>query len=153
MSKRDQVLWAGLLLAACCLTYANSLGGAFTYDDKAVVRDNPRIRAPEKVGDVFLTPYFGGSRGTGTVYRPVLLLSFGAQWWVHGGDAAGYHAVNILLHAAATLLFFRLLLRLPVPPPAACGAALLFAVHPIHVEAIASVVGRGETQSTIFVLA
>lgn len=145
--------WALLLAAACVVVYANGLAGSFTYDDKAIVRDNPRLRAPSRIPEIFTTQYFGGPAGTGTAYRPILLLSYAVQWWIHGGEPVAFHAVNLLLHAAATLLFAALLLRLGLPPPAAVGAALLFAVHPIHVEAVTSVVGRGETQSAALVLA
>lgn len=153
VSKRDRLRWAALLIAACAVVYANGLPGSFTYDDKAIIRDNPRIRTVEGVADIFQTQYFGGPRGFGSAYRPVLLLSYAVQWWVHGGDAAAFHAGNIVFHAIAVLLLAWLLLRLDVPPPAAFGAALLFAVHPIHVEAVTSLVGRGETQAAVFVLA
>src|SRR5713101_3550553 len=39
LTKRDKWQWAAVLIAACILTYANGLGGGFTYDDKAIVRD------------------------------------------------------------------------------------------------------------------
>jgi tetratricopeptide (TPR) repeat protein len=152
LEARNGFLFAALLVAACVLTYANGLTGGFTYDDKAVVRDNPRIRAPERIGQIFGTPYFGGPPGTGSAYRPVLLLSFAVQWWIHGGDPVLFHAGNVLLHGVATLLLWRLLRRLAMPPPAAFGAALLFAVHPLHVEAVTSVVGRGEAQAAVCVL-
>ena len=145
--------WAAvLLLAACLVPFANGLGGDFTYDDKAIVRDNPRIRSIATLGQLFETSYFGGPRGTGTAYRPMLLASFAAEWWIHGGKALPFHAVNLLFHAAATLLLWRLLLRLDFGDSASLAAALLFAVHPIHVEAVTSLVGRGETQSAVLVL-
>ncbi len=144
---------AALLLAgACLLAYANGLTGAFTYDDKAIVRDNPRIRAPARVDEIFTTQYFGGPAGTGTAYRPLLLLSFALQWWIHGGAVVPFHAVNVLLHVVVTVLLARLLLRIGLAPPIAFGAALLFAVHPVHVEAVTSVVGRGETQAAALTL-
>ena len=149
--RRLRLPWALLLLGACALAYANGLTGAFTYDDKAIVRDNFRLRSPERVVDLFTTQYFGGAKGTGTAYRPLLLLSFAAQWWIHGADPVPFHVVNLLWHAAATLLLARLILRL-APPPVAVGAALLFAVHPVHVEAVTSIVGRGETLAATLVL-
>ena len=152
LSKRDKRLWAALLLAACAVTYANGIFGAFTYDDKAVVRDNPRIRSPKKVGQIFTTSYFGGPRGTGSAYRPLLLLSYAGQWWIHGQEVVAFHVVNVLFHAFATLLLATLLLRLDLPPPSVAASSLLFAVHPIHVEAVTSLVGRGETQAAVFVL-
>src|SRR5207237_3285526 len=51
-----------------------------------------------------------------------------------------------------TLLLAALLLRLDLPPPSVAASSLLFAVHPIHVEAVTSLVGRGETQAAVFVL-
>jgi len=151
-SERLRLPAALLLAGACLLSYANGLTGAFCYDDKAVVRDNPRIRAPGRVGEIFTTQYFGGRKGTGTSYRPVLLLSYAVQWWVHGGRVVPFHVVNVLFHVLATLLLARLLLRIGLAPPVSIGAALLFAVHPIHVEAVTSIVGRGETQAAALVL-
>jgi protein O-mannosyl-transferase len=145
--------WALLLAGACVLCYANALTGDFTYDDKAIIRDNPRIRSPDRLGELFATQYFGGPRGTGSAYRPALLLSFAVQWWIHGSAPVPFHVVNVLLHVAATLLAARLFLRIGIPPPAAVGAGLLFAVHPVHVEAVTSLVGRGETQAAALVLA
>lgn len=150
-ANRQRTAGAVLLVAACLLSYANGLAGDFTYDDKAIVRDNARIRAPGSVSQVFTTPYFGGARGQGTGYRPLLLLSFAVQFWIHGGSAVGFHAVNVALHCLVTLLFARFLLRLEVPDTITFGAAFLFAVHPIHVEAVTSLVGRGETLAAVFV--
>ena len=150
--ERLRLSWALLLAGACLLVYANALTGGFAYDDKAIVRDNFRIRAPSRVDEIFTTQYFGGAPGTGTAYRPLLLLSFAVQWWIHGADPLAFHAVNVLFHAGATLLLAALFLRLGIGPPVAVGAALLFAVHPIHVEAVASIVGRGEAQAAALVL-
>jgi len=153
VSARRLGLPAALLLAgAALLAHANGVPGGFTYDDKAIVRDNPRIRSPSAVSQLFTTQYFGGPRGSGTAYRPMLLLSFAVQWWIHGADATSFRAVNLLLHAAATLLLARLLLEIGLSRAVAVGASLLFAVHPIHVEAVASVVGRGETQAAALTL-
>jgi protein O-mannosyl-transferase len=153
LSKRGSGRWALLLVVACIVVYANGMRGAFTYDDKAVIRDNPRIREPRGVAEIFRTPYFGGPRGSGSAYRPVLLLSYALQWWIHGPQVVAFHAANIVVHAAATLLLALLLLRIGLSPPVSLATALLFAVHPIHVEAVTSLVGRGETLAAVFVLA
>jgi tetratricopeptide (TPR) repeat protein len=144
--------WAAVLLLGCLITYANAIGAGFTYDDKAIVRDNPRIRTPANISKIFTTSYFGGPRGSGTAYRPVLLVSYAVEWWIHGRQAAAFHAVNILLHAGVTLLFAALLLRIGIARTAAFTAALLFAVHPLHVEAVTSLVGRGEVLASVFAL-
>ncbi|HEX9149812.1 MAG TPA: hypothetical protein VF958_11680, partial [Thermoanaerobaculia bacterium] len=143
---------AALLIVACVVCYANGLTGDFTYDDKAIVRDNPRLRAPAGLVSIFTTSYFGGPRGQGTGYRPILLVTYAIQRWLHGGAVFGFHVVNLALHVIVTLLLARLLAQLGVPDTVAFGAALLFAVHPIHVEAVTSLVGRGETLAAAFVL-
>lgn len=143
---------AVLLLAASLIPFANGLAGDFTYDDKAIVRDNVRIQSPSTLDQIFETSYFGGPRGSGTAYRPILLLSYALQWWIHGPRAVPFHAANLLLHAAATFLLWRLLLRLRLPAAVAFASALLFAVHPVHVEAVTSLVGRGETLAAVLVL-
>ena len=151
-SRRDRAAWGLLLALACLAVFANGLTGTFTYDDKAIIRDNPRIRAPEDVSRLFTTQYFGGPRGTGTNYRPVLLLSYAAQWWVHGRDAMAFHVVNLLLHVVATLLLGSLFLAAGFGAVETALATLLFALNPVHVEAVTSLVGRGETLAAVFVL-
>ncbi|MGE5276276.1 MAG: hypothetical protein ACM3SU_04720, partial [Acidobacteriota bacterium] len=101
--KRTRRRLALLLISACLIPFANGLTGEFTYDDKAIVRDNVRIQSPSTLGQIFETSYFGGPRGSGTAYRPMLLLSYAVQWWIHGRRVVFFHAVNLLLHAAATL--------------------------------------------------
>lgn len=150
--RRSRRLLAVILAAACLIPFANGLTGDFTYDDKAIVRDNVRIQSPSTLGQIFETSYFGGPRGSGTAYRPVLLVSYAVQWWIHGRSAALFRAANLLLHAAATLLVWSLFRRLRFPAAVAFAAALLFAVHPIHVEAVTSLVGRGETQAAVLAL-
>ena len=134
MSAGRLRLSSALLLAgACVLAYANGLTGAFIYDDKAIVRDNPRIRSSQRVDEIFTTQYFGGPRGTGTAYRPVLLLSFAAQWWIHGGDPVAVpRRQPAPARRSSTLLLAPLLLRIDLPPPTALGrrAALRRAPDP-----------------------
>src|SRR5260370_30296170 len=67
-------------------------------------------------------------------------------------DVVAFHGGNGLFHAFATLLPAALLLRLDLPPPSIAASSLLFAVRPVHVEAVTSLVGRGETQAAVFVL-
>jgi protein O-mannosyl-transferase len=143
--------WAWLLVAACVLSYANGLTGNFTYDDKAIVRDNPRIKTIAALPQIFTTHYFGGGLGMATSYRPIDLLSFAVNYFIHGKFTFGYHAVNLALHTANTVLLF-LLLRRRFDETVAGVAALFFAVASVHVEAVTSIVGRAEVLSAFFVL-
>jgi tetratricopeptide (TPR) repeat protein len=141
-----------LLAVLAVVPFLNGLGGGFTYDDKPIVRDNGRIESPSRAGEIFTTHYFGGSMATGTNYRPGILLSFALQRWVHGNRPFLFHAVNVALHAGVTLLLAAWLIGLRFPRGAVLAAAALFAVVPIHVEAVTSIVGRGETLAAFLAL-
>src|ERR1041384_8360724 len=65
---------------------------------------------------------------------------------------AGFHAVNVVLHALAAALVALVALRLGLKQWPAAAAGVLFAVHPIHVEAVANVAGRKDELAAIFVL-
>lgn len=143
--------WIWLLLAAGVFAYANGLTGGFTYDDKAIVRDDPRIQSWAHFPEIFTTHYFGGPLATGTAYRPVDLLSLAANHAVHDNSTFGYHLTNLALHLGNVLLFF-ILLRRRFGEDVAGAASLLFAVMPVHVEAVTSIVGRAELLSAFFCL-
>ena len=97
-------------------------------------------------------------------YRPLTVLTVWLNHRAHGLDVRGYHVVNVLLHALASVLVFyvaKAIMRIGAPAgvsdraqhPTAAWAALLFAVHPVHVEAVANVAGRAELLSACFYLA
>jgi tetratricopeptide (TPR) repeat protein len=128
------------------LVYARGIGGDFTnWDDPNLVQENPAIRslAPGAVIDMF-TPRAGES------YQPLRVFSYAIDYKLWGLRPAGYHAMNILLHAlAACLLFLALRSALPklrtphkLAPHAALLGALLWALHPVNVESVAWIASR-----------
>ena len=141
------------LVALAVLPFLNGLPDDFTYDDKLIISGNDRIASPSKVGEVFTTQYFGGSLASAQNYRPVLLLTYGVQRWVHGNRAWLFRAVNIALHAAVTVFFAAWLVELGFAARAALAAGALFAVFTIHVEAVTSLVGRAELLAALLVFA
>jgi tetratricopeptide (TPR) repeat protein len=142
---------AGLFLLAV-LPFVNGLTGDFTYDDKPIIRDNPRLASPSVLGQVFTTHYFGGPLESATAYRPVVLVTYAVQKWIHGNRVVPYHVVNVLLHAATTLVFASWLLALGFARGPSLAAAALFAAAAIHVEAVTSLVGRAEVLAALLVL-
>ena len=74
---------SGLALLAL-LPFLNALPYDFTYDDKLIIRDDERIATPAHVGEIFTTQYFGGELTSAQNYRPVLLLTYAVQEWIHG---------------------------------------------------------------------
>jgi len=142
-----------LLIAVCAvLPFLNGLPADFTYDDKLIIRDNERIAEPSRVGEIFTTQYFGGSLASAQNYRPAVLLTYAVQRWVHGNRPTLFRAVNVAFHAGATVALAAVLLAIGFPRAPSLAVAILFAVVPIHVEAVTSLVGRAETLSALLVL-
>jgi len=137
-----------LLLAAG--VYANSLGNGFAYDDNAVILLNPVVTSGDWEG-ALATPYHPDALEGSGLYRPLTTLSFTLEWMVSGDNPFWYHVLNLLAHAGVSVLVLFLLLAWAPPIPALFGAAV-FAVHPVHVEAVANVVGRAELYSAFFFL-
>ena len=79
----------------------------------------------------------------GALYRPVTMLTYMANHQV-STDPFGFHLVNVLLHALVTLAVLALARELLGSLLAATVAAALFAVHPVHTEAVSNIVGRAE---------
>lgn len=90
--------------------------------------------------------------GSHKSYRPLCVLSFRLNHWLHELEPAGYHLFNVLLHCLATALF-TLLARSLLPAGLSTGVAgCLFAAHPIHTEAVAGIVGRADVGAAVFFL-
>ena len=82
------------------------------------------------------------------LYRPLTCLSFAVEYSIHGDRPWAYHLINILLHAGAAAAVAELARRLVGFRPA-IAAGILFAIHPVHVEAVAGLVGRAELLCTL----
>lgn len=139
-----------LLLAAALFVYGNSLRNGFTLDDEAYIVQN------RQVTDLSLKEVFQPNQYA-NIFRPLTFSSFALNWAIGGARPFGYHLLNMLLHAAVTLLLY-LLLRalldsLPQGETVSFMASLLFSVHPIHAEAVASIVGRSEMLAAGFLMA
>lgn len=136
------------MLCLAVAPYVNTLHNDLVYDDRALVTDNQQIRSLDP--QVMFRP--GLDRYPVEWYRPLTLLSFGVNYRLGGLDPAGYHLANIALHAASVWLLYRVALKVLPAPGVAMLAAGLFAVHPIHVEAVAPASGRADLLATLFVL-
>ena len=145
------------LFAAVLLAYWNSLGAPFLFDDIIAVTSNPTIRSLTTA----LTPPDHGGTTTG---RPLLNLTLALNHAVSGEEVWSYHALNLLIHAAGTLLLFGLLRRTLATPvladrfaraagPLAFVVALLWALHPLLTESVTSVAQRTESLCGLWYLA
>ena len=142
---------AGLVVAAVLLVYGNSLLNGFAYDDVGIIVRNPIVTEPGRLRDIWLSPYWPRIGERVGLYRPLTIAAFALQWQLADGAAWLFHAFSVALHALACVLLLGVLRRLAGAMPALLGA-LLFAVHPLHTEAVANVVGQAELIAACAVL-
>ncbi len=143
---RAALLAAGVAAAV----YLPALGNRFTLDDGVIVERNPAAHSVGAALQAFGRTYWPPENAAGQ-WRPLVILSFAADWQFSGGSPVWLHAVNVAWHAAATALLVPFLAAY-VPVTAALAGALVFAVHPVHVEAVADLVGRAESMAAVFLL-
>jgi len=135
---------AALVLGATFLSYLPALRGEFIWNDSDYVTA-PSLRSLAGLAAIWFEP------GATEQYYPLLHSFFWLQHKVWGDAPLGYHLVTQFLHAGGAILFALLLKRLAVP--GAWLAALLFALHPVHVESVAWITEQKNTLSLVFYLA
>jgi hypothetical protein len=142
MSRRG---WWGLALAVAALAIAasaNSVVNGFTYDDVYLIAKSSRMHTMDGWWREFAHTYWSEESG-GDGYRPLTIIAFRAEWALGAGNPMVFHIVNVVLHVTTAVAVFWLACGV-LPLAAAWIAAALYAVHPVHVEAIANVVGQSE---------
>lgn len=129
--------------------FANAMAAGFVYDDHLLVEGNPLVTGEIDLHRIFQTNYWGDQANHG-LYRPLTTLSFAVDHALFGPTPIGYHAVNLVLHAGAVIALYLLILRLFRSPTLAFAASCVFALHPVHTEAVTWVVGRPEILACLF---
>ncbi len=144
-SSRNRAWLLGLLLvAATLLAYQPAWQAGFIWDDDEYVTANPLLTAPDGLKRIWF------SLDSPSQYFPLTYTVFRMERSLWGLNSAGFHWVNILLHAANALLVWQLLRRLSVPGP--WLAAAIFALHPVQVESVAWVTELKNVLSLFFLL-
>ncbi|MCX5859400.1 MAG: tetratricopeptide repeat protein [Proteobacteria bacterium] len=142
------LIFLGIVVLAAVLVYLNSLQGGFIFDDVHLIAENRVIKSFRNI------PQILGFTGGAPLQRPVRHLSYMIDYQFTGLNPIGYHISNILFHVLTCLLVFFLALRLlgreRLFP--AFVAALIFAVHPVHTDAVSYISGRRDILSTLFFL-
>jgi hypothetical protein len=135
------------------LALASSITGianGFAVDDRSVIEMNDRVHSLAGWWRLFGESYWPTSAQAG-LYRPVTMLAFALQWTAGRGAPIIFHAVSIALYVCTSVAVYRLCRHLIGEMPARIAAAV-FAVHPVHVEAVGNVVGQSELIATLAVL-
>ena len=152
--ERVDTLLIGTLILCAALPYLNTLLNGFVYDDNTQVLDNPYLKSFHFLPQVFGTTVwsFVGMQGVSNYYRPMMTLGYALCYHLFGPLAYGFHLVNVCLHVGVVLLVFLVARRLFNNRAVGFLAACLFAVHPIHTEAVAWVAAVTTLDVTFFYL-
>jgi len=149
--------WFGVFLfCSSCLLFANTLSGGYVWDDRAAIIGNKDVTQERSIRALFTNDFWGQDilhNWSHKSYRPVTTLSFRANHAVHGLNAAGYHLANVIIYAICVVLMYKMCRQWASSEAAARIASLLFCAHPVHVEAVASLVGRADSLCGLFFMA
>ena len=139
--RRDW-FWALVLIAFVFVAYSQVFQAGFIWDDESHLTRNPCVVGPLGLKEIWTSAQ--------AVYYPLVLTTFWALHRVVGLSPLPYHLLNVLLHAASTIVLWRLLQLLRVRG-AWLGAAL-WALHPVMVQSVAWITELKNTQSCLFYL-
>jgi tetratricopeptide (TPR) repeat protein len=144
--------WSIPLLAI--LVYIPAFNAGFTLDDVPIIEENPYMRSLDKIPEIWKTHYWAGKIDANDkgLYRPLTLTTYNLQYNLTGKEAPPFHIVNILLHALVCFVLMKFLDKVFRDHRLTMIAGLLFAIHPIHTEAVAGLVGRAELLASLFIL-
>jgi len=150
-----------LALAACALAalvviaYYNSIPNSFVWDDHEQIVMNPALRPTAPLTQIFSTDIRFAHQDPGIqnqTYRPLQMLTYRIVATTFGLTPAPFHLANLLLAVACVLAAFTVFRLLTRSTFAAFAAASLFAVYPIHTEAVDWIAASPELGCSLFFL-
>lgn len=156
---RGRYVWLTVAALVICAVgpFLPSANNRFALDDQLMIEQNPRIADPLDLRVIWLTDWwyaagtFALSPDRDLLYRPLTFQVFALLHAGFGLDPLPYHAVNLAAHALATLAAAGLTWQLFRKGWLALVTGIVFAVHPVHGEAVISLVGLAELLATLFV--
>ena len=151
IASRSAVPMYGTIVALAVAASAMSLRNGFALDDVALVANNARVHSLDGVWRLFTLPYWPPQYGA-SLYRPLVMVGYAVQWAAAGGSPWVFHATSVVMYALMSALLLALF-RLLLSAPAALIGAALFAVHPVHVEAVSTAFGQAELLTASAMLA
>ena len=149
-SKKESLVLAAILLATV-LVYANSLNNPFITDDRHIILKNFQPWQSWTLDDLFTRSLFSTSPSESSYFRPLTLLTFALNYPLAGANPRGYRAVNIGIHLLVIVLIYLLASQL-AGGWLATFSALLYALHPVHVQAVSYISSRSDLLYTALAL-
>lgn len=148
--------YTGLILFSLAfIMYANIIGNGYNMDDELVTRKHALTsKGISSIGKIFTSPYYSDQMGYSYGYRPVAQATFAIEHQLFGEKPAVSHFFNVIFYALTVLVFFSLLRKMLGEKNLvfAILATILFVVHPIHTEAVASIKNREEILALLLAL-
>jgi len=141
-----------LLVLVVSVFYSNVYDNAFLYDDKYLILKNSYLHGWHSLGEIFTTYVNSGAERAGHFYRPLQNVLYLITYQIAGASTFAFHLLNNALHAMNACLVLLLASRLNFNKNFAFFAALLWALHPIHTEAVTYASGTADTLFTLFCL-
>ncbi|XP_063709260.1 protein O-mannosyl-transferase TMTC1-like isoform X2 [Culicoides brevitarsis] len=146
-------LFIAVIAVGC---YLNGIHGDFVHDDIPAITMNKDVLGATPLTHVFRNDFWGtpmSDINSHKSYRPLTTLSFRLNHVLFGLHSIWFHATNVLLHAVACVLFTKVCTTIAgLRKNFAIFAGILFAIHPIHTEAVTGIVGRADVLACIFFL-
>lgn len=146
------VVACAALGTAVGLAYAAAFSNGFLYDDRILILNNNLLNDWRQAADAFLSDLAAGGGIASPFYRPLQTLLYLVLKQTFGLSPTAFHAANIAFHAANACLVFTLGKRLGFAAKPSFAAALFWAVHPAHVEAVAYASATADVLHTFFCL-
>jgi tetratricopeptide (TPR) repeat protein len=154
---RNLPSWLGIavVLAVTFAVYSQTLQFQFVHDDVGQIVENFAVHSWSSVPTYFSSHVWEGFDPTvlGNYFRPIFLLWLRINDAVFGNEAWGWHFSTILIHLLTTFLVYLLIQRVGLGRVVAVLAALIFGLHPSHIEAVSWISGGTEPLLGIFLIA
>jgi tetratricopeptide (TPR) repeat protein len=141
--RRALLLGSLLLVALTIFFYIPAMQGGFIWDDDDYVVNNKLLLGLDGLRRIWLST-------ESVQYYPLVFSSFWLEQRLWGLDPTGYHVVNVLLHSANAVLVWLVCRKLRLK--GAWVVAMIFALHPVHVESVAWITERKNVLSGLFYL-
>ena len=148
-------LLLGFALLCTFAAYSRTLSFQFVYDDQTIIVENPAVHSWRYIPQYFTRHFWAGvnPEGPGNYYRPGFLIWLRINDMAFGNHAWAWHLTTIFVHLAVTLLVYLLAVRLLRDRWSAALAALIFGLHPVHIESVAWVSGATDALLAILLIA
>ncbi len=155
LRNKQGVAYFLILVGLAALPYLTSLRNGFVYDNIDQVLVNPYLRNFHHLREIFTSSvwsFMGDFRGSSNYYRPMMSLGYLFCYQLFGPRALGFHLANLLANVGVVLLVFLVTLKMFRSPAVALLAAGIFALHPIHSEAVNWISAVTELELALFYL-